>query len=75
MAIKETKEVIYSWQGTDRKGKRVKGEMKASGESFVRASLRRQGINVTRVRKASTFAKRGKVTDRTSRCSRASSPP
>ena len=64
MAIKETKEVIYSWQGTDRKGKRVKGEMKASGESFVRASLRRQGINVTRVRKASTFAKRGKVTDK-----------
>ena len=64
MAIKETKEVTYSWQGTDRKGKRVKGEMKASGESFVRASLRRQGINVTRVRKASTFAKRGKVTDK-----------
>ncbi len=64
MAIKETKEVIYSWQGTDRKGKRVKGEMKASGESFVRASLRRQGINVSRVRKASTFAKRGKVTDK-----------
>jgi type IV pilus assembly protein PilC len=64
MAIKDTKEVIYSWQGTDRKGKRVKGEMKASGESFVRASLRRQGINVSRVRKVSTFAKRGKVTEK-----------
>src|SRR5690606_31765020 len=59
-----TKEVIYSWQGTDRKGKRVKGEMKASGESFVRASLRRPGINVSRVRKGSTFAKRGKVTEK-----------
>ena len=64
MAIKETKEVIYSWQGTDRKGKRVKGEMKASGETFVKASLRRQGINATRIRKTSTFAKRGKVTDK-----------
>ena len=64
MAIKETKEVVYSWQGTDRKGKRVKGEMKASGETFVKASLRRQGINATRIRKASTFAKRGKVTDK-----------
>ena len=64
MAIKETKEVIYSWQGTDRKGKRVKGEMKASGETFVKASLRRQGINATRIRKTSTFAKRGKVTEK-----------
>ena len=64
MAIKETKEVTYSWQGTDRKGKRVKGEMKASGETFVKASLRRQGINATRIRKTSTFAKRGKVTDK-----------
>jgi len=44
---KATKEVIYTWVGKDKKGKIVKGEMKASGESFVSATLRRQGITVT----------------------------
>ena len=37
-SIKATKEVIYSWEGKDKKGKAVKGEMKASGDSFVSAT-------------------------------------
>ncbi|MCB5188465.1 type II secretion system F family protein [Methylobacillus caricis] len=64
MAAKETKEVTYSWEGTDKKGKRVKGEMKASGEAFVKATLRRQGINVLKVSKQRGFKSGGKVTDK-----------
>lgn len=62
--IKATKEVIYSWEGRDKKGKAVKGEMKASGDSFVGATLRRQGITVIKIKKQSSFAIRGKVTDK-----------
>jgi type IV pilus assembly protein PilC len=59
-----TKEIIYAWEGTDKKGKRIKGEMKASGEAFVNASLRRQGINVIKVRKQSSLKSGGKVSDK-----------
>lgn len=63
MAAKETKEVTYAWEGTDKKGKRIKGEMKASGEAFVKATLRRQGINVVKVTKQ-RFKTGGKITDK-----------
>ncbi len=62
--VKATKEVTYSWEGKDKKGKAIKGEMKAAGESFVNATLRRQGITVTKVKKQSGFANKGKVTDK-----------
>ena len=61
---KASKEIIYSWEGKDKKGKAIKGEMKASGESFVNATLRRQGITVTKVKKQSSFASKGKVSDK-----------
>jgi type IV pilus assembly protein PilC len=64
MATKEIKEVSYSWQGTDKKGKTIKGEMRGSSETFVKATLRRQGINVNKVSKSSGFKKSGKVTDK-----------
>lgn len=65
MAAKATKEVTFAWEGTDKKGKRIKGEMKASGEAFVNATLRRQGVNVTKVKKQSGFGtKSGKVTEK-----------
>ncbi|MDO9282305.1 MAG: type II secretion system F family protein [Methylotenera sp.] len=63
-AIKATKEVTYAWEGLDKKGKRVKGEMKASGESFVSATLRRQGITVKKVKKQSSFTSKGSVSDK-----------
>ncbi|MDD2934450.1 MAG: type II secretion system F family protein [Methylotenera sp.] len=63
-AIKATKEVTYAWEGVDKKGKRVKGEMKASGESFVSATLRRQGITVKKVKKQSGFTSKGSVSDK-----------
>lgn len=59
-----SKELTYSWEGKDKKGKLVKGEMKAAGESFVSATLRRQGITVTKVKKQSSFASKGKVSDK-----------
>ncbi len=48
---KGTKEVIFEWEGKDKNGKVVRGEMRAGGEAVVNASLRRQGILITRVRK------------------------
>ncbi len=62
--IKATKEVTYTWEGKDKKGKLVKGEIRATGDSFVNATLRRQGITVTKVKKQSSFASKGTVTDK-----------
>ena len=41
----------FLWEGTDRKGNRVKGKSMASTEQAVRADLRRQGVVPTRIRK------------------------
>lgn len=64
MAVSASKEITYVWEGTDKKGKRIKGEMKASGDAFVKATLRRQGINVIKVSKQRGFKAGGKVTDK-----------
>ncbi|MDP1636067.1 MAG: type II secretion system F family protein [Gallionellaceae bacterium] len=45
------KEYSYLWEGKDKTGKIVKGEMRAPGEANVSAHLRRQGINVSKVKK------------------------
>ena len=49
--MKSVKEVIFEWEGKDRNGKTVRGELRASGEHQVQATLRRQGVLVTTVRK------------------------
>jgi type IV pilus assembly protein PilC len=64
MAVQATKEVTYAWEGTDKKGKRIKGEMKATGEAFVNATLRRQGITVLKVKKQSGLKSGGKVSEK-----------
>jgi type IV pilus assembly protein PilC len=64
MAASASKQVTYLWEGKDKKGKVIKGEMRAAGESFVNATLRRQGITVTKVKKQSAFAGKGKITDK-----------
>ncbi len=51
---KSAKEMIFEWEGKDKNGKAVRGEMRAGGEAVVNASLRRQGILITRVRKRRT---------------------
>jgi type IV pilus assembly protein PilC len=64
MAASASKQITYQWEGKDKKGKVIKGEMRAAGESFVNATLRRQGITVTKVKKQSAFASKGKITDK-----------
>ncbi len=64
MAATANKQITYLWEGKDKKGKVVKGEMRAAGDSFVSATLRRQGITVTKVKKQSAFASKGKITDK-----------
>jgi type IV pilus assembly protein PilC len=48
-----SKEFIYEWIGKDRQGKELRGEMRAAGEAQVQASLRRQGIFMTKLKKRS----------------------
>ena len=50
-AAKSIKELVFEWEGKDKNGKVVRGEMRAGGEAMVNASLRRQGIMVTRLKK------------------------
>lgn len=57
------KEAIFAWEGKDRAGKTIKGELRANGEATVNATLRRQGILVTKVKKKS-FTSGKKITDR-----------
>ena len=45
------KEFTFLWEGRDRGGKTVRGEMRAGGEAVVNSTLRRQGILVTRIQK------------------------
>jgi type IV pilus assembly protein PilC len=51
---KAPKDVIFEWEGKDKNGKIVRGEMRAGGESVVSASLRRQGVMVSKIRKRRT---------------------
>jgi type IV pilus assembly protein PilC len=64
MAAKDAKDATFTWEGSDKKGKSVKGEMRASGEAFVKATLRRQGINVTKIKKQSSLKSKGKVSEK-----------
>jgi len=48
---RDAKEFVFEWEGKDRNGKVVRGEVRAGGEAMVGASLRRQGILVTKVKK------------------------
>jgi type IV pilus assembly protein PilC len=41
---------IYSWEGTDKRGTKMKGESQSKSANFVRAELRKQGITPTVVR-------------------------
>jgi type IV pilus assembly protein PilC len=53
-AARNPKEVIFEWEGKDKNGKVVRGEIRAGGEAVVNASLRRQGILVNKIRKRRT---------------------
>jgi len=40
----------FIWKGVNKKGKKKKGEMEADNENFVRLTLRRQGIEPTKIK-------------------------
>jgi len=42
---------MFVWEGTDKSGKRVKGEMSGQSDALVKANLRRQGVNPLKVKK------------------------
>lgn len=45
------KEELFHWEGKDKNGKIVRGELRCSGENVVQVTMRRQGVIVTKVRK------------------------
>ena len=47
----KAEEALFLWEGTDKRGKRVKGELRGPDRNLVKGELRRQGILATRVRK------------------------
>jgi type IV pilus assembly protein PilC len=57
------KEYVYAWEGKDKTGKLMRGELRAGGEAVVQTTLRRQGILVTKVKKQ-TFKRGGKITEK-----------
>ena len=54
VAIKQSP---FNWEGTDTRGKKVKGKTTAANEAAVRSELRRQGVVPKRIRKESTLFK------------------
>jgi len=59
----QVKEKVYAWEGKDRTGKTVRGELRAGGEAIVNVTLRRQGILVTKVKKKA-YRSGKKITDK-----------
>ena len=47
----QVKEIVYAWEGKDKSGKTVRGELRAGGEAVVNVTLRRQGVMVTKIKK------------------------
>jgi type IV pilus assembly protein PilC len=52
-ATKVAKQLSYSWEGADKKGKKTSGEMTAENPAMVKAYLRKQGISPIKVTKKS----------------------
>lgn len=59
----QIKEAVYAWEGKDKTGKTVRGELRAGGEAIVNVTLRRQGIMVTKVKKR-VYRSGKKITDK-----------
>jgi type IV pilus assembly protein PilC len=50
-AARDVKEFIFEWEGRDKNGKVVRGQVRSGGQAAVSATLRRQGILVSKVKK------------------------
>lgn len=58
---RKIKEISYAWEGKDRCGKIIKGEIRAASTEIVTSMLRRQGIRTTHIRK---IRPNGSITDK-----------
>ena len=50
-AVKQKKKGTFTYEGIDRRGVKIKGEILSASSAFARAELRKQGINANKVRK------------------------
>ena len=57
------KEDLYTWEGKDKTGKVVRGEIRAAGDAMVQAMLRRQGVQVSKVKKHK-MTRGGRISDK-----------
>jgi type IV pilus assembly protein PilC len=53
-APRSIKDFVFEWEGKDRNGKTVRGELRAVGENQVQATLRRQGVLPGKIKKRRT---------------------
>jgi len=53
MAQKAIKNSVFAWEGTNRQGAKIKGELSGVSPALVKAQLRKQGVNPQKVRKKS----------------------
>ena len=53
MAQAAVKTSMFAWEGVDKRGKKVKGEMTGQNDALIKAQLRRQGVNPLKVKKKS----------------------
>lgn len=51
MAVKAARVSVYAWEGSDRNGRKLSGELTGHNPALIKAQLRQQGINPGRVRK------------------------
>jgi len=47
----EVAQTIYLWQGVDKSGNKSKGEIAGTSQALVKAQLRKQGVNPTKVKR------------------------
>jgi len=57
VAATKAKEFTFSWEGKDKSGKLIRGETRSVGEANLSAHLRRQGINVSKIKRVRSTAK------------------
>lgn len=58
---KEEKLFPFKWEGKDRKGTKITGEIQGANAALIKHQLRKQGILVTKIsRKSTLFSKRAK---------------
>lgn len=57
------KDYAYSWEGVDKSGKTVRGDMRAASEMNVSAALRRQGVRATKIKKQRASSRKVNLKD------------